>query len=149
MPKSQRTTDTERRSERIGARKIQTMNTQKTSEPEKPAPIRSTNGLERKGYDRLWLWFGLSHSGWITIPRVLAHDMPDEWQNKMAELLEEYERTYTNWPDGIGTRVQITDGNKLCPFHKWLHDYRYPAKTRIANLRSNDKSSHAGAATHK
>lgn len=37
----------ERRSERIGARKIQTMNNTATSELSAPAPIRSTDGLGR------------------------------------------------------------------------------------------------------
>lgn len=34
-----------------------------------------------KGYEKLWLWFGLS----LTIPRSMI------WQNKMADLLEEWE----------------------------------------------------------
>ena len=108
-------------------------------EPKAQAGLPCSDLLERKGYDRLWLWFELSRAGWLTIPRVLLHEMPDEWQGKMAELLEEYERTFTNWPEGIGTRVQITDGNKLTCLHKWLNDYRYPAKGKIKTLRSNEK----------
>jgi hypothetical protein len=90
---------------------------------------------EQPGYNRLWNWFGLSRAGWITLPRVIAHEMPDEWQDKMAALLEEYERTFHNWPDGIGTRVQITDDGKPTSLHNWLHDYRYPATGKIATLR--------------
>lgn len=101
--------------------------------------VRSSEWLERKGYARLWLWFGISRSSWITLPRVLAHEMPDDWQDKMAALLEEYERTYINWPDGIGTRVQITDSGHLTSCHNWLNNYRYPAKGKIATLRSNEK----------
>lgn len=100
----------------------------------------SSDCLERKGYDRLWLWFGLSRASWITVPRVLAHEMTDEWQNKMAALLEEYEQTFTNWPEGIGTRVQLTDSEHLTVLHNWLLNYRHPAKWKIATLRSNDQA---------
>lgn len=90
---------------------------------------------EQKGRDRLWLWFELSRASWLTIPRVLLHDMPDEWQDKMAALLEEYERTYRNWPEGIGTRVQITDGGRLTSAHNWLLQYRHPAHGKIETLK--------------
>lgn len=89
------------------------------------------------GRDRLWLWFSLSRASWLTLPRVLLHEMPDDWQNKMAELLEIYEQTFVNWPNGIGTRVQITDGGKLSGQHKWLNNYRYPAQSKIAALRAS------------
>lgn len=108
-----------------------------TEQPAAPTPVACSDLLERKGYDRLWLWFEISRAGWVTIPRVLLHEMPDEWQGKMAALLEEYEQTFTNWPDGIGTRVQITDCGHLTSAHNWLNNYRYPAKGKIATLRSN------------
>lgn len=91
---------------------------------------------ERKGYDRLWLWFNISRAGWVTLPRVLIHEMPDEWQDKMAALLEEYETTFTNWPEGIGTRVQITDFGHLTCLYNWLHNYRHPAKGKIETIRA-------------
>ena len=119
------------------------MNTPKTQEQRQPA-VASSDVLERKGYDRLWLWSELSRASWLTIPRVLLHEMPDEWQDKMAALLEEYEQTFTNWPDGIGTRVQITDGNKLTCCHSWLNDYRHPAQGKIATLRSNGRDQRPG-----
>ena len=46
---------------------------------------------DKKGYDRLWNYFGLSYASWLTMPRVLMHEMPDSWQLKMAKLLEEYD----------------------------------------------------------
>ena len=57
-------------------------------------------------------WFGLSYASFCTIPRVLMEAMPDEWQEKMAILLHEYEEEFPNQPD-LGTRVQITKGGKL------------------------------------
>ena len=39
---------------------------------------------------------GLSRASWITLPRVLCHETPDEtpdeWQLKMAKLMEEYDK---------------------------------------------------------
>ncbi len=90
---------------------------------------------ERKGYDRLWIWFELSNAGWVTVPRVLLHEMPDEWQGKMAALLEEYEETFTNWPKGIGTQVQITRNGQPTDAYDWFNNYRRPAKGKIETLR--------------
>lgn len=92
--------------------------------------------LDRPGYDRLWLWFSISRASWLTIPRVLLHQMPDEWQGKMASLLEEYERTFNEWPEGMGTRVQLTDSGHLTRAYNWLHDYRHPAQGKIDNLKA-------------
>jgi cation transport regulator ChaB len=50
------------------------------------------------GSDRLWLWFSLSYANFLTLPRALMHQMPEEWQDKMAELLEEFDDTYKNTP---------------------------------------------------
>ena len=108
--------------------------------PQRQSALSSSDLLERKGYDRLWRWFEISRAGWVTIPRVLLHEMPDEWQDKMAALLEEYQETFTNWPEGIGTRVQITDCGHLTSCHNWLNNYRHPAKGKIATLRSNDQA---------
>jgi len=47
----------------------------------------------KKGYDKLWSWFGLSYASFLTLPRVMMHEMPDEWQGKMADLLEEWDST--------------------------------------------------------
>lgn len=93
--------------------------------------------IETPGRDRLWLWFGLGRASFLTMPRVLMHEMPDDWQSKMAALLEEYDATFTEWPPDIGTRVQITDAGKLTRLHGWLKEYRYPAKGKIENLKAH------------
>ncbi len=95
----------------------------------------SSLGLDRSGYDRLWAWFSLSYSSWLTIPRVLMHEMPDEWQGKMTELLEEYQDAFPNQPD-LGTRVQVTEGNKLTKTPHWLINYRRPDCAEIDKLRA-------------
>jgi hypothetical protein len=88
----------------------------------------------RPGYDRLWLWFELSRAGWLVIPRVLLHEMPDEWQGKMADLMEEYERAFPNQPD-VTTHVSIKEGGRFTPMFRWLNNYRYPARYKIEDMK--------------
>lgn len=83
-----------------------------------------------KGYNKLWNWFSLSHASWCTLPRVLMHQMPDKWQNKMADLLEEYDATWNFnheiFKDLEGTRVHVIKNNKLVKTPSWLINYRHP-----------------------
>ena len=90
-----------------------------------------------KGEEALWMWFGLSYASWLTLPRVLMHEMPDEWQGKMAALLEEYNAAFPEQPD-LGTRVQVTKNGKLTRTPDWLINYRHPDMTMIKELRAND-----------
>lgn len=85
----------------------------------------------KDGYDKLWLYFGLSRASWLTLPRVMMHEMPDIWQKQMAELLEEWDNTWVNQPD-LGTRVQTTDlTGKLIKTPEYLLNYRYPDKITL------------------
>ena len=93
--------------------------------------------MKGEGYESLWLWFGLSYAGWLTIPRVLMHEMPDEWQAKMTELLKQYEAEFPNQPR-IGTRVQVTDlSGKLIKTPSWMTNYRRPQMDEINKLRKS------------
>lgn len=98
--------------------------------------MKKSNGtvLERSGHDALWLWFGLSRAGWLTLPRVMMHEMPDEWQAKMAELLNEWDETWKNQPD-IVIEVRAKRSGKLIPVPKFLCNYRHPDRTQIDKLR--------------
>lgn len=89
--------------------------------PEIQRLIDDTNRAHeaQSGYARLWGWFGLSRASFLTLPRVLMHEMPDDWQKRMAVLLEEYGETFPNQPD-IGTRVQCLRGTKLAKFPEWI-----------------------------
>lgn len=87
-----------------------------------------------KHSEKLWAWFELSYVSFLTLPRVLMHEMPKEWQDKMADLLDEYDETFPNQPD-IGTRVQCTKDGKLVKWPPWLLNYRYPDREVIARLR--------------
>ena len=82
----------------------------------------------------LWDWFGLSRASFLVLPRVLMHEMPEEWQDRMVVLLDEYDETFPNQPD-IGTRVQITRKGKLIKTPDWLVNYRHPNKKVIHLLK--------------
>jgi len=85
------------------------------------------------GEEELWLWFCLSYATWLTLPRVMMHEMSDEWQGKMAALLNEWTATYQNMPD-IGTRVCITKHGKFCKKPEWL-SYRHPDTATIRSFK--------------
>lgn len=93
--------------------------------------------MRGEGYEKLWGWFGLSYSSFLTLPRVLMHEMPDEWQGKMADLLAEYDETFSNWPDGWGSRVQLTHNSKMAAMPEWLKNYRHPDAVEIAQIKSS------------
>jgi len=57
--------------------------------------------------------------------------MSDDWQNKMAALLSEYDEKFCNQPS-FGTRVCITDMNgKMITNPEWLLNYKYPNIEKI------------------
>ncbi len=93
----------------------------------------------RNGYNALWEWFSLSYASWLTMPRVLMHAMPDEWQAKMAELLHEYDDTF-NTDDLPNSIVQARRNGKLTRWPEWLLRYRHPDEYEIAQRRATDRS---------
>lgn len=86
------------------------------------------------GYHRLWGWFGLSRAAFLTLPRVLMHEMPDDWQGRMADLLDEYNATFKNLPE-IQLTVQATEGGKFIPMPEVLQNYRHPRQSEIEALK--------------
>lgn len=76
------------------------------------------------GYEKLWRWFGLSYASWITIPRVLAHNMPNKWQNKMTRLLEEYENYWDLDESNLNTEVTIKNDDGEIKIPDWIN-YRH------------------------
>jgi hypothetical protein len=93
--------------------------------------------ISKPGYDALWADFGLSYASFLVMPRVLMHEMPDEWQGKMAELLAEWHDSW-NWPDEIGSSVVChrIDG-KFSPWPRWVLNYRRPAVDYISTMKRN------------
>lgn len=90
------------------------------------------------GHERLWGWFGLSRASWLTLPRVIMHEMPDDWQLKMAELLEEMEQQFDDPHDLMpNTTVRaVKDNGKLMKMPEFLCQYRHPIFDMINKLKS-------------
>jgi hypothetical protein len=94
------------------------------------AETRKTRILDQPGYNALWGWFGLSYATFLTLPRVLMHEMPDEWQGRMAKLLEEFTEEFPNTLAGQ-TQVRRTKG----AWPAWLLNYRHPDRSAIEQAR--------------
>jgi len=96
----------------------------------------STSAYETvSGADDLSCWFGLGRASFLTLPRVLMEAMPDEWQGRMASLLEEYDEAFPNQPN-MSTRVQATVDGKLVKMPPWVLNYRRPDQAEIDRLRA-------------
>ncbi|WP_430293048.1 hypothetical protein [Pseudomonas sp. B1-22] len=87
------------------------------------------------GYDRLWLWFGLTHSAYAVLPRVMMHAMPDDWQGRMAALLDEWNEAWPNQPD-ISAHIQIKRANRFIKTPPWLLNYRHPDVAQLESMRA-------------
>lgn len=92
------------------------------------------SSVRRPGYDRLWLWFGLSRASWLTMPRSFMHEMPDEWQDKMAALLEEWDDTWDTqeMPD---PEVSARRGGKYTKWPEFVSNYRHPDRAKIRDFK--------------
>ncbi len=90
--------------------------------------------IDREGQERLWLWFQLSRASFAVIPRVLMHEMPDEWQGKMADLLFEADATFPKAHSTFSVRTTDESG-KLIKTPSVLQDYRHPDKHEIEKMR--------------
>lgn len=83
--------------------------------------------LSRAGEDALWQWFGLSYAAWLTLPRVLMHEMPDDWQGKMADLLVQFDAAYPFIEQpGYDTQVTLKRERRFVSIPSWLTNYRHP-----------------------
>ncbi|MFN1181087.1 hypothetical protein ACK0NM_03970 [Pseudomonas aeruginosa] len=90
------------------------------------------------GYDQLWAWFGLSRSAYAVLPRVMMHAMPDDWQRRFAELMNEWDDHWPNQPD-INARVHITQNGLYISTPKWLLNYRHPDHNQLNAMRGKDE----------
>lgn len=88
------------------------------------------------GHERLWAWFGLSRASFMVLPRVLMHEMSDEWQDKMETLLREYEDEFPNQSHLPSTRIQAVREHKLVKWPEWLLRYRHPNRDEISQCKS-------------
>jgi hypothetical protein len=84
----------------------------------------------KPGKFKLSLWFSLSYASWLTIPRVLMEEMPDDWQSKMADLLSEYDEimSHVNSQYDLETSVSVKKKGKFAKMPRELCNYRRPDK---------------------
>jgi hypothetical protein len=90
--------------------------------------------MDRYESNKLQCWFNLSYASFLTLPRVLMEAMSLNWQDKMADLLNEYDEMFPNQPN-IGTRVQIVQHGKLIKGPSWITNYRHPEIEEIEKLK--------------
>lgn len=88
------------------------------------------------GCDRLWLWFSMSRATFAVLPRVLMHEMPDDWQKRMAVCLEEYNDAFPG--NSIDCIVTKREGNRFVKWPEWLLNYRFPDKDEIERARHRE-----------
>lgn len=94
------------------------------------------------GYVKLWGWFGLSRAKFCVLPRSMMHEMPDEWQLRMAELLEQWDETWTNWPEPFPMETVVHPKNangRFAKWPEWLLNYRHPDTATINRIKTKRK----------
>ena len=92
-----------------------------------------------KGHDRLWLWFALGRASWLTMPRVMMHAMPDDWQERMAALCEEWDAKWETDDMPTPSVSARGAGNRWVKWPNWVLNYRHPDR---AALRKITRSKH-------
>lgn len=87
------------------------------------------------GHSRLWHWFGLSRASFLVLPRSMMHEMPDEWQLKMAKLLEEWGEAW-DWPEDFpdSNNVVARNKNRFVKWPDWVVRYRHPDSRFLRSL---------------
>jgi hypothetical protein len=65
--------------------------------------------MTRPESDRVHTWFGLSYSNYQVLPRTLMQSMPDEWQHRMVDCLEELRDAYSHVEQAPGYEVNPVD----------------------------------------
>lgn len=84
------------------------------------------------GHDALWGYFGLSYASWLTMPRVLMHEMPDDWQARMAVLCQEWDAHWDFSGCGLGTPTVLQRTNrKFAKWPRFVLEYRHPDREAI------------------
>lgn len=85
----------------------------------------------------LWDWFSLSYASFLVVPRVLMHEMPIEWQDKMAALLHEYDETFdtSSVVNSVSVVGRDSDG-KLIKLPEYILNYRHPDREEIERLKA-------------
>ena len=79
-------------------------------------------------------WFGLSYSSFAVLPRVFMEAMPEDWQRRMAVLLNEADEAFPGIPVS-DFRVQAVRDGKLTKMPPDMIHYRHPDPAFIQQCR--------------
>jgi hypothetical protein len=97
------------------------------------------------GGERLHAWFGrlfdgawkISRRPFLVMPRVLMHDMPDDWQLRMAECLEEFAARFPECDDDFRVRCHSKTTGKWCPTPEFYLSYlKRDGLAEVAKMRA-------------
>jgi hypothetical protein len=66
----------------------------------------------------------------------MMHEMPDDWQMRMADLLNEWNATWDS-NDMPTPSVGAKQSGKYVRWPEWLINYRHPNSAKINALRIN------------
>lgn len=102
--------------------------------------IQPNPDFDTPGYDKLWAWFGLSYASFLILPRSFLHEMPDEWQGRLVDLLREFGTTFSNIPGEyeFEYHVSVRKEGKYVPCPEFLKNYRHPDRDMINSFRPEE-----------
>ena len=89
---------------------------------------------KKEGKWKLWTWFGIGRNAFCVMPRVMMHDMPDEWQSKMADLMNEWDDRWKHQED-IGCKVLCVKGGRFMKWNENYLNYRHPNQAFLDGLK--------------
>lgn len=73
------------------------------------------------------VFFELSYSSYLVIPRTLLEGMPEDWQHKFVSLLQDMEKVYDNDKIRDTYNVHLMDAESKV-IQDCFADYRRPPK---------------------
>lgn len=82
-------------------------------------------------------WFELSYAQYLTVPRSIMEAMPEEWQKKMVECLDQLDKTFDWRPKSGRYWVKLKDGNGKYESDP-LMQYRHPDRAYIESIRKEN-----------
>lgn len=95
--------------------------------------------MAKRWNERLALWFGLSRASWLTLPRSMMVQMPDDWQERMAALLEEFDEEFSVGLPDVSISVSFKVDNKFVKIPNYINNYRHVNPGDFDHMRSKSE----------
>lgn len=95
-------------------------------------PLKQSNDRPIIICEPIHEWFGLSYAHYLTIPRSVLQSMPDEWQQRFVECLEELDRQIDWRPEEGCYWVKLRDAHGrfvFDPFGEYRHAPKLPLRS--------------------